>query len=174
MAEVGILHEDDRVELIRGEILQLSPMGSRHQACVDRLTRLLNRLSDLDAVVRGQGPFHLPDNTEPVPDVALLKPREDFYAEAHPVPGDVLLLIEVSDTTLRYDRVEKLRLYAENGIPEYWVVDLTADKIEVYSRPVNGEYRNASRFGHGETVASSIIPDLSPAVDDVLGPPSPR
>jgi len=173
MAETGVLHEDDRIELMDGEILQLSPIGSRHQACVDRLVRLLNRVDTLDAVVRGHGPVRFPNDTEPEPDVSLLKPRDDFYASAHPGPDDVLLLVEVSDTTLEYDRGEKLRLYARVGIPEYWIVDLNADKIEAYSRPVEGEYRDLHKFSHGETVTSNAIPGLSLAADDVLGPPAP-
>jgi len=173
MAEAGILHEDDRVELIDGEILELSPIGSRHAACVKRFIAALNRVVGDRAIVGAQDPIRLPDDTEPEPDVALLKLRDDFYASAHPGPEDVLLLVEVSDTTLEYDRSEKLKLYAGAGIPEYWIVDLNADKIEAYSRPVEGEYRDLRKFGHGETVTSSAVPGLSLAADSVLGPPPP-
>lgn len=171
MAEAGILHEDDRVELIDGEILELSPIGSRHAACVSRLVTALIRAVGDRAIVGPQNPVRFPSDTEPQPDVALLKPRDDFYASAHPGPEDVLLLVEVSDATLAYDRGEKLGLYASTGIPEYWIADLNAGKIEVFSRLVNGEYRDLRKFGHGETVESSTVPDLSLAADDILGPP---
>jgi Uma2 family endonuclease len=172
MAEAGILHEADRVELIEGEILQLSPIGNRHSTCVRRLVAFMTRAVGDTAIVDVQNPVRLPNDTEPQPDLALLKPRDDFYATAHPGPDDVLLLVEVSDTTIQYDRGEKLGLYARVGIPEYWIVDLTSDRLEVYSRPVSGEYRDLRKFGHGETVASNAIPSLSLAADDVLGPPA--
>jgi Uma2 family endonuclease len=172
MAETGILHEDDRVELMDGEILELSPIGSRHAACVKRLLAALPQVIGSEAIVSAQDPVRFSDDTEPQPDVALLKPRDDFYAEAHPGPEDVLLLIEVSDTTLDYDRGEKLKLYADNGIPEYWIADLTSNRVDAYSRPVNGEYRNLNRFGPGETVTSNAIPNLSITVDAILGPPA--
>lgn len=171
MGEAGIFREGERVELMDGEVLTSSPIGSKHAACVSRLVAALIHAVGSAAIVGPQNPIRLPDDTEPEPDVALLKPRDDFYAEAHPGPKDVLLLIEVSDTTLPYDRGAKLALYAQVGIPEYWIVDLTADKVEVYSRPVGGEYRDLSKFGHGDTVRSSAVPDLSLAADAVLGPP---
>jgi Uma2 family endonuclease len=110
MAEVGILSEDDRVELIEGEILEMSPIGSRHAACVDRLNRLLNGFADLSAIVRVQSPILLDVNSEPEPDISLLRPSDDFYAGGHPTPGDVLLLIEVADTSVERDLEVKLPL----------------------------------------------------------------
>lgn len=169
MAEVGILSEDDRVELIEGEILEMSPIGSRHAACVDRLNRLLNGFADLSAIVRVQSPILLDVNSEPEPDISLLRPSDDFYSGGHPTTGDVLLLIEVADTSVERDLEVKLPLYARAGIPETWIVDLPAETIEVHSRPDSGEYRETVRVKRGETVTSRTIPGLEVAVDDILG-----
>lgn len=169
MAEVGILSEDDRVELIAGEILEMGPVGSRHAACVDRLNRLLNRLVALDAIVRVQDPIRLDGYSEPEPDVALVKPRDDFYSREHPGPDDVLLLIEVADTSVERDLEVKLPLYARAGIPEAWLVDLPAETIEVHSKPDGEEYRETVRTKRGETVASRTIPGLEIVADDLLG-----
>src|SRR5918912_896850 len=141
MAEAGILTADDRVELIEGEIVQMSPIGSLHAACVRRLNQLLQRLLGHAAVISVQDPVRLSDFSEPEPDVALLKPRADFYAHQHPTPDDVLLIIEVADTTVLYDRNVKVPLYARAGIPEVWLVDLQQDLIEVYARPTSGAYQ---------------------------------
>ncbi len=169
MAEVGILSEDDRVELIQGEIVRMSPIGSRHAACVGRLNRLLQRLVGLDAIVRVQDPISLDGYSEPEPDVALVKPRDDFYSREHPGPGDVLLLIEVADTSVERDLEVKLPLYARAGIPEAWLVDLPAETVEVYSRPDGGEYRETVRTKRGETVTSRTIPGLEVAANDIFG-----
>jgi Uma2 family endonuclease len=169
MAEVGILSEDDRVELIEGEIVKMSPIGSRHAACVDRLNRLLNRFTDLSAIVRVQSPIVLDGNSEPEPDISLLRPRGDFYTGGHPMPDDVLLLIEVADTSVERDLEAKLPLYARAGIPEAWLVNLPAETIEVHSRPDGGEYRETVRTKRGETLKSRTIPGLELAADDILG-----
>ena len=169
MAEASILSEDDRVELIEGEILTMSPIGSRHAACVGRLNRLLNRLSGVDALVRVQDPIRLDSYSEPEPDVTLVKPRDDFYSREHPGSGDVLLLIEVADTSVERDLDVKLPLYARASIPETWLVNLPAETIEVHSRPDSGEYRETVRVKRGETVASRTIPGLEVAADDILG-----
>jgi Uma2 family endonuclease len=116
MVEVGLLKEDERVELIEGEVIRMSPIGSRHAACVARLTKLFSRLAGDGAIVWVQNPVRLNDFSEPQPDVALLKPRADFYAGAHPAAADVLLIVEVSDTTIGYDRQVKVPLYARGGM----------------------------------------------------------
>lgn len=169
MAEAGILHEDDRVELIEGEIVEMSPIGSRHAACVNRLNTLINRQVMGRAIVSVQNPVLLPDYSGPQPDVAVLQPREDFYAEAHPVPGDVLLLIEVSETTLRYDREVKLPLYALAGIPEVWIVDLQNEEILTYSRPEGDAYGEVNRARRGGSVGPHMLPSLTLNATDVLG-----
>ena len=169
MGEAGILHEDDRIELIEGEVIEMTPVGGRHAACVDRLNRLLSRLVGDAVIVRVQSPIRLVDRTEPQPDLALLRPRDDFYAQAHPTPEAVLLVIEVSDTTLRYDREVKLPFYARSGIPEVWIVDLTGDEILAYSQPEGGAYAKVDRVGRGGSLASRTVPDLTLKAEDVLG-----
>jgi Uma2 family endonuclease len=169
MAEAGILTEDDRVELIRGEIVQMSPIGSRHAGCVKRINALLTGIVARDAVVSVQDPIHIDDYSEPQPDVVLLAPREDFYSQAHPTPSDVLLVIEVADTSIGYDRREKLPLYAEFGIAEVWLVNLNFDVVEVYGNPAGGEYQSVREARRGETIALPGFAGAQLTVDDILG-----
>src|SRR5437868_12357745 len=124
MAAAGVFSEDDRVELIEGEIVEMNPIGSRHAACVGRLTKLLERLTGDRAIVWVQNPVQVSDYSEPLPDVALLNPRDDFYSQATPQATDVLLIIEVAESSLEYDRSIKLPLYARSGIVEVWLVNL--------------------------------------------------
>lgn len=169
MGQVGILGEDDRLELLEGEIVEMAPIGSRHQATVDRLTRLFSgRVSD-SALVRVQGPVRLGEDSEPQPDVILLGLRDDFYGTAHPGPEDVLLLVEVSDSSIEYDREVKLPLYARHGITEVWIVDLENEAIEVYTDPAVEGYRVVSQPGQGQTLSPQHFPLLELAVDEVLG-----
>jgi Uma2 family endonuclease len=169
MAEAGILGEDDRVELLEGEIVEMSPIGWRHQACVNRLTYgLITALRDR-AVVQPQGPIRLGVDSEPQPDLVVLWPRADFYAEGGPGPEDVLWLIEISDTSLRYDRDVKVPLYARYGIPEVWVVDLAEERVLVYRDPDPAEgYRSVQALGRGARLAPRAFPDLELAVDELL------
>ena len=169
MAEAGILTADDRVELIDGEIVKMSPIGSLHAACVKRLNLILQRRFGDTAVIGVQDPVRLNDFSEPEPDVALLKPRNDFYAQQHPMPNDVLLLIEVADTTVLYDRNVKVSLYARAGIPEVWLIDLAQDLIEVYAQPSGGAYQVQRQARRGEQVAAETIAQLALGVDDILG-----
>jgi Uma2 family endonuclease len=131
LAEVGVLKPDDRVELIEGEIVKMSPLGSPHAASVTRTNRLFQNTFAQRAVIWVQNPVRLNDFSEPAPDVALLKPRDDFYAEHHPTAEDVLLVIEVSDSTILSDRNVKIPLYARSRIPEAWLVNLPKKMIEV-------------------------------------------
>ena len=124
MAKAGIFGEDDRLELLEGEIVQMTPIGSRHAGCVNRLTRLLTVAAGTDAVVAVQNPVVCSDRTELQPDLAILKPRADFYSSDHPRPQDVFALIEVADTSLGYDRGPKMRAYAGAGIPALVIIDL--------------------------------------------------
>jgi Uma2 family endonuclease len=124
MAAAGVLSEDDRVELIEGEILEMSSIGSRHAACVGRLTELFGQQVGGKAIIRAQSPIRLDDYSEPLPDITLLKRRADFYAENHPTQADVLLIVEVADTSVDYDRNIKLPIYAQANIPEVWLVNL--------------------------------------------------
>jgi Uma2 family endonuclease len=169
MAEAGVLSPDDRVELIEGEIVRMSPVGSRHAACVRRLDALLNREVGHVAQVGVQSPIRLSDFSEPQPDIALLNPRNDFYANAHPTPADVLLIIEVSETSVEYDRGIKLPLYARAEIPQVLIVNIPGDVIESYGEPLNGAYHKFMRVQRGESVDILPIPNLSLPVDVVLG-----
>lgn len=139
-------HEDDRVELIEGEILEMAAIGNRHLACVNRLTRLFIERLGRTVVVHIQNPVRISDRSEPEPDVMLLRPRADFYAGKRPAPEDVLLLIEVPDTMLQYDREVKLPLYTRSGVPEVWIVDLMHERRCTCTRgPRVGPTRRSNR-----------------------------
>jgi Uma2 family endonuclease len=167
MMEAGILSESDHVELIDGEVIEVSPIGSRHAACVDRLNRLFNKLEDV--IVRVQSPIRLDNFSEPQPDVTLLRPRHDFYAQGHPAPSDVLLVVEVADTSTEFDRAVKLPLYAEAMIPEFWLINLPEEKVELFSHAGNNRFQESQEFGRGESVTSRILPGLSLSVNSILG-----
>ena len=144
MAEVRLLAPDARVELIEGEIIDMAPIGIHHTSVVDRLTRwLISAVSD-EAIVRVQGSFRLSGFTEPQPDVILLKPREDFYWSRFATGDDTLLVIEVSDSTFRYDRKIKVPLYARYGIPEYWIVEIEKAQLHFFRSLVDGRYTDVS------------------------------
>lgn len=168
MAAAGVFSEDDRVELIEGEILEMSPIGSRHAACVDRLTELFGLKIGGQAIIRVQNPIRLNDYSEPLPDISLLKRRADFYAEDHPTPADVLLVVEVADTSVDYDRNIKLPIYAQANIPEAWLVNLPKNVIEVYTQPGGGKYQKSQRLKRGEPLVSQQVSNLSLSVDEVL------
>ncbi len=168
MAQVGLFPEGARLELIGGEIVEMSPIGKRHAACVDALNWWLSRKVGDAAIVRIQNPIQLDDFTEPQPDLSLLKPREDFYRDVLPAPADVLLVVEVADTSVDYDRQVKLPLYARAGIAEVWIVNLPEDKIETYARPAGGAYEAEAERRRGERVSSSTLPSLAVEVDAIL------
>lgn len=168
MAQAGILHEDDRVELIEGEVVQMTAIGARHAAAVARILALFAGLR-ARAVLWPQNPLRLSQRSAPQPDVVLLKPRKDFYAGGHPGPADVLLLVEVMDVSASYDRGVKLPLYARHGIPEVWLVDLEQERVEVYREPRAEGYSSATVLRRGERLASAAFPDLALAVEDLLG-----
>jgi Uma2 family endonuclease len=144
MGKVGLLSQDARVELIDGEIVEMAPIGSQHAGQVNHLVGLLwNRLYG-KAVITGQNPVLLGDYGEPQPDIAVLRWRDDYYKSAHPKPEDILLLIEVADTTARYDREVKVPLYARHNILEVWLLDLPQQHLEVYRDPADGKYTQVS------------------------------
>ncbi len=172
MLESGILNEDDRVELIDGEVRRMSPIGTRHIAIVNRLTRLLVRMVGDTAIVSIQNPIPLNDYTEPQPDVTVVRWRSDFYENLKAQAEDVLLLIEVSDSSLQYDRDEKLPRYAAAEIPEVWIVDIDENRqvIEQYAVPQNGHYSIPKIHAIGDTIASVSLPDaIRLSVAEVFG-----
>lgn len=168
LTEVGILHEDDHVELIEGELIQMAATGSRHIACVFRTNRWFNRRVGDRAIVGVQSPIRL-IRSEPEPDIVLLRFREDDYESGTPEAADVLLLIEVAESSLAYDRGTKLLLYAAMGIPEYWLVDLDHQSVEVYRRPRDGRYGDVTVHERGARLTPLTFPDLAIGVDEILG-----
>ncbi len=168
MLAAGILSEDDRVELIEGEILQMSPIGSPHAGGINRLNALFARLAGR-AILSVQNPLRLNDLSEPQPDFVLLRPREDFYRDAHPRPDDVLLVVEVADASLAFDRRVKAPLYGMNGIAELWIVDLASQAIEVYRRPSPRGYLEIRRCDRGSSLGVLAFPELELSVAEILG-----
>ena len=169
MAKAGVLKEDDRVELIDGEIVAMSSIGPALVGAVNPSNMFWAIRLGGRAIVQIQNPIRLDERNQPQPDIAILKLKDDFYRSGLAGPDDVLLLIEVSDTTLRYDRRIKLALYARFGIPEVWIVNIRARSIEVYTDPVNGEYTSLQTFRRGQTITPTAFPDIVLPVSDIIG-----
>ncbi|MBV6644167.1 MAG: Uma2 family endonuclease [Cyclobacteriaceae bacterium] len=163
MAEVGIIKPGDHVELIKGEILEMSPIGSRHAGTVKKLNKLFNRLFDDQVVIGIQDPIRVDEENEPEPDVSILSPREDSYTGNHPTPEDVMAVIEVADSSYEYDFHVKSELYANADIPEYWLINLEKNRIEVYTSPVSGSYGKKQDFLKGDKIP--FLDALIPASD---------
>jgi Uma2 family endonuclease len=168
MGQVGILSEDDRVELIDGEIIAMTPIGPRHCASVDRMTRAFVTKAGESAIVRMQGSVRLNFQSEPEPDLVLLRPRTDFYASAHPGPADILLIVEIAQTSIDYDRDFKGPFYARNAVHEYWLADLNEKVLKCFSTPRNGAYQTVRQYERGQSVAPLLLPDCVIPVDDLL------
>ena len=173
MAETGVLCRDDRVELLDGEIVEMTPIGSQHAACVDRLMVLLQRCVERRGILRVQGPIRLDAHSEAQPDLSVLKQRADFYASAHPRASDVICLVEVADASLKYDRDIKLRLYARAGIRESWLVDLQNERVDLFTDPTPDGYRASRQTRRGDRPTSQALPEASFLVDEFL-PPDPE
>ena len=167
MVEARVLSEDDRVELVEGEIVEMTPIGARHVNCVNRLTRVLSRYAGDNYLVSVQNPLRLDEDTEPQPDLALLRESDD--PGELPAAGDVALVVEVAETSLRYDRETKLPLYAKVGIPEVWIFDLNGETVEVYSAPGPGGHTRIEKYGRGQEFHSESLPELTLEVGNVLG-----
>ena len=168
MGEAGIFTEDDRVELLDGEILEMTPIGPPHAWIVDRLAELiLTRLAGR-VHVRIQNPVRLDNHTEPQPDLVVAR-RSSAYAERHPEADDILLVIEVADSSLRYDRLEKVPRYGKAGIPETWLVDVDAVAVTVYTDPGPSGYARQQEGRRGDGLAATRVPDLEFPVDDIFG-----
>jgi Uma2 family endonuclease len=169
MGETGILKDTDRVELIEGEIVEMSPIGDRHAMAVNRATMIFARGLGDKVVVGVQNAAHMDRYNEPQPDIVLIRPREGFYGTGHPNPEDVVLMIEVSETSLRFDRIVKLPIYARNGIQEFWIVDLKNDVIHVHRDPKGNAYASIETRGRGEMVSPQQFPEFEIRVDDLIG-----
>ena len=170
MAKVGILHEDDRVELIDGRIVEMPPIGSHHSSSVKDVKQTFRDYDGERVTVGIQDPVRLDDGSEPQPDISILRLRADNYRNAHPGPADILLLIEVSDSSIIYDRNVKVSLYARAGIIEIWLVNLEANCIEVYREPGAQGYQQSLILHRGDTITPQALPDITLNVDDILPP----
>jgi Uma2 family endonuclease len=169
MIEHGIFTENDKIELIKGELISMSPVGIKHAFVVRRLTALLSQKFGDRSIIDIQNPILLDDNSEPEPDVVVLKPRDDFYQFQLPRPDDLLLIIEVSDTTLKYDRTVKIPLYSEAKIREIWIIDINSECVEIYRYANTEGYDQMQRYRLGETLSILAFPDLSLTVNDIFG-----
>jgi len=169
MGEVGILTEDDRVELIEGELVAMSPIGSEHAGTTNTLTRRLVQVVGDRGVVAVGNPVQLDDLSEPQPDFTVLKPRDDDYRWATPRPDEVLLIVEVADSSLAYDRNVKRSLYARHGIPEFWIVNLIAGEVEVCREPQGEQYTSASCVGREGMLEPKLLPGATIPVAALLG-----
>lgn len=163
------IFDDERVELVEGEVVTMAPKGSRHSACVTRLTQLLVSRVEESFLVRVQEPLILSEMTEFEPDVATVRSRADFYSGAHPSAKDTLLVIEVAESSLTYDREIKLPLYARAGVPEAWLVDLKAQLVSVHSTPSAQGYELVEEMHPGEGVESASVTHLRLKIDEILG-----
>lgn len=174
MIDAGVFIESGRLELWEGEIVEMTPIGLPHEVSVDRLTRLFTDALGHRAIVKIQGSVRIDERSQPQPDVAILVARDDFYATRRPGPADIALLVEVSDTSLAYDRNVKMPRYAATGVCEGWVVDLRNEVVYVSTEPLPGGYATTSTAARGDHVSPTAFPDVRLAVDDILGPPIPN
>jgi len=168
MVAKGVLTKYDRIELIEGEMFDMAPMGTRHSAITSRLHEMFVLATARSATVVSGGPVVLGEFSEPQPDLMLLKRRADFYSGAHPLAADVLLLIEVSDSSLAFDQSVKLNLYARYGISEYWVIDVEGRRIVTYREPAAAGYGRALDFTAPDAVTPQAFPDLKIAVGEIF------
>jgi Uma2 family endonuclease len=169
MGEAGILTEDDRVELIEGQLIAMSPIGSDHSGTVNSLTRMLVLAVGDRGVVAVQNPVQLDDLSEPQSDFSVLKPRDDDYRRATPLPHEVLLIIEVAHSSLAYDRAIKRSLYARHGIPEFWIVNIAGGVVEVRRKPVGDDYASAFQVGRDATLEPELLPGVAIPVSALFG-----
>nr|WP_080814055.1 Uma2 family endonuclease [Halomicronema hongdechloris] len=169
MAEVGILGADEQVELIAGQIIQKMPKGPAHSALCKRLEKLLESQLGEHALVRMQDPIQLDDYSEPEPDIAVVRPQDDFYASHHPIPTDVFLILEVADTTLERDLGSKADLYSAAGILDYWVLNLSAQQLHIFREPSPGGYRRQLVLKAPQSVRLQAFPTCEVSVQACFG-----
>lgn len=168
LGEANIFPPGSRLELINGEILEMAPIGFNHAGHVIRLLNFFASRVANKALLNAQNPLQLGDLSEPEPDFMLLKPNADFYSSRHPNAGDVLLLVEIADTSLKFDQNQKLRLYALHGIPEYWLLNLNDSCLEVYRRPRGEAYAEKTTLGADDTLILSQLPEITLRIADIL------
>ena len=169
LGQSGAFGPDPRVELLDGEIIEMAPIGTRHWAMVNRLDMLLKQTLGRRAIVSSQSSFRLDEYSEPQPDLALFKWRDDFYVAALPGPAETLLVIEVADSSLRYDREIKLPRYARRGVPEVWIVDLEANLLRMHREPEGEDYLQATSTGAPGSVGLVALPGVSIDLTGLLG-----
>ncbi len=168
LAQIGVLSEDDRVELIEGEIIPMTPIGNRHASCVMRLIELIMTKLERKVIINPQNPLRLNRYNEPQPDITILKRDPNFYENKTPDAGDTHIVIEIADSSIQHDRKTKRALYAKRGIPEYWLVNLTNNTIEVYTQPEQNTYKTQITYHRGDNIQSTIWPDLILDVDEII------
>ncbi len=170
MGEAGVFPPDYRGELIEGEVVDMAPIGPTHGGCVKWLNNFFAARLAGRCIVSAQDPIKLGDLSSPQPDIVLLRPASDYYRNGHPIPEDILLLVEVAESSLRYDREVKAPLYARFGIPEYWLVNLTEQCLEVYRQPeANGCYQSVARYERSDTIAPLAWPEVVVSIRELLG-----
>ncbi|BAY30858.1 hypothetical protein NIES2107_27060 [Nostoc carneum NIES-2107] len=175
LTDLGFFHEDDHIELVNGEIIEMVSKGKAHETCLRNLWKLLPKLVEDRATLQSQAPITIPPNSEPEPDFAIVKNKDDNYLSAHPAPSDVLLVIEVSDSSLDYDQVVKIPLYAQAGITDYWIFNLFDNHLECYSEPYAD---SLGKYGYSikrivlpnQTISLSCFPDLSLDLSKIFPP----
>lgn len=170
MGTAGIFGEDDRVELIEGEILQMSPIGTHHMSVVNRLNMIFAQAVGKSAIVSVQNPIVVNRYNEPEPDLVILKYRDDFYKDTRPRIDDIIVLIEVADTTAHYDRTRKKSIYAKNGVREFWLVDVRQGQVEQYTNPGTDDYRDLTILKDDVKISPKALPELQFEVLEILGP----
>ena len=168
MVETGVLRPDARVELLDGRIIDMSPIGPFHGSVINYLVEIFTAASRGRWRTSVQNPLHLDEDSEPQPDLMLLKPAADYYRKRHPVPGDVFLLVEISDTTLELDPGEKLPAYGRAGIAEVWIVDLNSATVEVYREPHFTGYASKTVLRASDQATPAAFPDVVMGVSDLL------
>jgi Uma2 family endonuclease len=169
LAEVGILHEDDPVELLDGELITMSPIGYQHAATVNWLSEWLHESLRRRAIVHTQATLPLNEHDAPEPDLAVLRPQSDYYRSAHPAPADIHWIIEVADTSLAYDAGAKKCAYAAAGIAEYWIIDLGTPALLVFRDPQHGEYHSQQSIPEAQSISPLAFPDISTTLRHILG-----
>ena len=173
MAEAGILYPDERVELIDGEVIAMAPIGPLHAETVEHWSNAIKERIPRQYIVRSQNPITLGENLQPIPDLAIVRRRTGGYYGSHPEPDEIIVVIEVSDSSLAHDRDVKVPLYAQANIPETWLMNLVEDCIERFTHPGPNGYANHTIYRRGDRISPSTLPDVEFAVDDLL-PPTPQ